>query len=640
MKGKRDSFFSQERYDHVRLISFLKSMGQYNALYSEFSWIVFIYYVCREWGYFTSSIFSGEIRRRVETALKPNGSQLYETRVSCVYTSKFKKDKMLELYNSDVVNGSAPFADFKKEVVEYLLETQSKKKLSIVIPFFNRESFITKQFIESYRRLIEPFSTNVELIFVDDGSTDNTLAMLQSISTHFPCGVVIIHHANKGPSGARNSGFRAARGEYVLFADSDVFLYPGTLERLLLPFFMDRELVVSGGIQLSRNPHTIFDRWRNDHVYGSPTSFIFHISNSIGLSNDPHDTAILLVKKISEDQTMFDETYKLPGYEDIEYVYRIKRGGGKCASVPVIANNQRSLRGGHDFRAQALARQPGLKIFLNQYKEDNLDFLKLAHTPNIFVFFGQTVMSLSVRSFIPLLHFFYSLFLRVDGPQSSKGKTDPVFLGKGTTFNVFKISPTRVVKVKHSLLGKMQLLFSGLIILVRKKRFKFLVFFFFPYNIFGKKIGGEKEAINFILTNPVLNKQFGYPTLSSKGVEQDYVVPIINKIPELDDFEYHRLLMEYVEGVYCLWSFGYFEMVFFFHHNVGLDLMNRVVFMDLNEITSDKKIALRFLRHKMFNELISSINNPTKQDMTRIVFNEYFTVEAFHKYWESNQPLK
>lgn len=640
IKGKRNSLFSREDYSYSHLISLFQSIANYKALHSTFLGVVFIYYICREWGYLVLSFLSREkiIRVGAELRLKPN--LLYIAEVSCLYTSKFKKDKVIRFFNPELIGNGFPFVDMKKEVVEYLLSPQIRKKISIVVPFFNRELYITKQFIESYCKLVEPYSTGLELVFVDDGSTDNTLSMLRSISSSFPCEVTVVQHANKGPSGARNSGFKVAKGEYVLFADSDVFIYPGTLERLLFPFFMNKEVVVSGGIQLSKNPITLFDRWRNDNVFRSAVSLRFHISNSIGMSNYPHDTAILLVKKMSEDQKMFDETYKLPGYEDIEYVYRIKREGGQCASVPVVADNQRSLKTGSDFMAQALARKPGFNIFLNQYKEDNLDLFRLAHIPNVFSLLAQVLRSISTRSYIPLVHYFYAFYLRLEKPQELREQATQIFLGKGTTFSVYKINPTRVIKVKHGAFTKIKLLFSGLIFLMRKKRFKFLLFFFLPYNIFGKEIVGEDEAINFICANSVLNKQFGHPTVIPKGIEQDYVTPIFTKLPELNDFEYYRILMEYVEGVYRLWSFGYFEMVFFFQHNIGLNQNNEIVFLDINEITSDREVALHFLKHKMFNELILSINNSTKKDMTYIVFNKYFTLEAFNKHWKSDKSLK
>ncbi len=89
--------------------------------------------------------------------------------------------------------------------------------LSIVTPFFNSS--------EKCVRLLERFSQikrpGVELIFVNDGSTDNTLPLLNEFSHKAQARVKVLTQNNKGPGGARNTGLISAEGEYVWFVDSD-----------------------------------------------------------------------------------------------------------------------------------------------------------------------------------------------------------------------------------------------------------------------------------------------------------------------------------------------------------------------------------------------------------------------------------
>lgn len=99
-------------------------------------------------------------------------------------------------------------------------------EVSVVFPCYNAAAHLPRA-IDSVRA--QTF-TDVELIVVDDGSTDvATLDYLASL----PDDVRIIRQANKGLPGARNTGFREASGKYVMPLDCDDFLDPRCLEELL-----------------------------------------------------------------------------------------------------------------------------------------------------------------------------------------------------------------------------------------------------------------------------------------------------------------------------------------------------------------------------------------------------------------------
>lgn len=93
-----------------------------------------------------------------------------------------------------------------------------KPYFSIIIPTYNRADFIDK----TIRSVLGQWFPDFEVIVVDDGSTDNTAAVVGSISD----GRVIYHpKANEERAVARNTGTSLARGKYVTFLDSDDFLY-------------------------------------------------------------------------------------------------------------------------------------------------------------------------------------------------------------------------------------------------------------------------------------------------------------------------------------------------------------------------------------------------------------------------------
>lgn len=97
-------------------------------------------------------------------------------------------------------------------------------KLSIIIPAYNAEAYLP-QCLDS---ILAQEQQGCEVIVVDDGSTDGTAALLE----RYP-DVKVIHQENRGMSTARNRGLDEARGEYILFVDSDDLLTDGALETLV-----------------------------------------------------------------------------------------------------------------------------------------------------------------------------------------------------------------------------------------------------------------------------------------------------------------------------------------------------------------------------------------------------------------------
>lgn len=97
-------------------------------------------------------------------------------------------------------------------------------KLSIIIPAYNAEAYLP-QCLDS---ILAQEHQDCEVIVVDDGSTDGTAALLE----RYP-DVKVVHQENHGMSTARNRGLDEARGEYILFVDSDDLLTAGALETLV-----------------------------------------------------------------------------------------------------------------------------------------------------------------------------------------------------------------------------------------------------------------------------------------------------------------------------------------------------------------------------------------------------------------------
>ncbi len=100
--------------------------------------------------------------------------------------------------------------------------------VSIIIPAYNVENYIFRG-IES---CMNQTNSDIEIVIVDDGSTDNTYRVLMKYST-LDKRIRVYRQENKGVSSARNKGIEEARGEYVIFLDSDDWLEPETIDELL-----------------------------------------------------------------------------------------------------------------------------------------------------------------------------------------------------------------------------------------------------------------------------------------------------------------------------------------------------------------------------------------------------------------------
>ena len=99
--------------------------------------------------------------------------------------------------------------------------------ISIIIPVYNVKDFLDKC-VES---VCSQTYANLEIILVDDGSTDGSGELCDKWAA-FDDRIIVIHKENGGVSDARNAGLDIAKGEYIGFVDSDDFIEPGMYEHL------------------------------------------------------------------------------------------------------------------------------------------------------------------------------------------------------------------------------------------------------------------------------------------------------------------------------------------------------------------------------------------------------------------------
>lgn len=102
------------------------------------------------------------------------------------------------------------------------------KKITIIIPMYNTEEYIEK----CIKSAINQTYKNLEIIIINDGSTDNGLQICERLKKE-DNRIKIINQENRGVSDARNTGLEAATGEYIGFIDSDDFIEENMYEKLM-----------------------------------------------------------------------------------------------------------------------------------------------------------------------------------------------------------------------------------------------------------------------------------------------------------------------------------------------------------------------------------------------------------------------
>ena len=106
-----------------------------------------------------------------------------------------------------------------------------KPLVSVIVPLYNAAPFIG----EALESIVASTYQPIEIVVVDDGSTDNSLCIAQAFAESHPQ-VRVLHQANAGVSAARNHAIREAKGEYILPVDADDRISPTFIEHAVAAF--------------------------------------------------------------------------------------------------------------------------------------------------------------------------------------------------------------------------------------------------------------------------------------------------------------------------------------------------------------------------------------------------------------------
>lgn len=101
------------------------------------------------------------------------------------------------------------------------MNPMSNSMVSIIIPVYNTEEFVE----EAVRSIMNQTLQDIEIIIINDGSTDNSLSIIRKLANEDDR-IQIYSRENKGLSATRNQGIYLAKGKYLYFMDSDDYLEP------------------------------------------------------------------------------------------------------------------------------------------------------------------------------------------------------------------------------------------------------------------------------------------------------------------------------------------------------------------------------------------------------------------------------
>lgn len=186
-------------------------------------------------------------------------------------------------------------------------------RISIIIPVYNSEKYLEK----CLTTVINQTYSNIEIIIIDDGSSDNSKLICEKYST-IDERIIFISKNNEGVSIARNTGIKIARGEWIYFLDSDDFLELNMFDELLEVVNKTNCDIVQFGYYNYKNGKILSERVPSKYIeYNSEYLKVFLKNNQIGaLAAWSH----FFKRSIIEENSIFFEK-ELKHGEDQLFVY-------------------------------------------------------------------------------------------------------------------------------------------------------------------------------------------------------------------------------------------------------------------------------------------------------------------------------
>jgi glycosyltransferase involved in cell wall biosynthesis len=185
--------------------------------------------------------------------------------------------------------------------------------VTVVVPAYNRSRDLERCLAALRAQTIAP--ELLEVIVVDDGSTDDTSAMLQRVAAGWPR-LRFFRQTNAGPATARNTGIANAKHTIVAFTDDDCVPTPDWTSRIAQRFDAGLKGCLHGTVRSSL-----------------PSSTFVH---SVVAEGAVITSNLAIERKVFDEVGVFDEKFRAPWCEDADLFYRLKKAGVAITYDPTL----------------------------------------------------------------------------------------------------------------------------------------------------------------------------------------------------------------------------------------------------------------------------------------------------------------
>jgi len=334
--------------------------------------------------------------------------------------------------------------------------------ISVIIPIYNVESYI-RECIDS---VINQTYKNLEIILVNDGSSDNSPQICDDYSKKDSRIIVIHKKYNSGPSDTRNAGLKISKGEYIYFLDSDDYIVKDAIESLLSEaqyysadiVFFDARIIGN-----TNNPNYPPNTYLRKGLYSNPLKGLYMLEKLLENSDYRPSVPLLFIRRniLIENEIKF---YSGILYEDELFTFKLFL----ISTIVVylqkplyyrrIRDNSIMTRkiGQHQFLSLITIAAEFVNIYVNQTKMNNNRYIIKNHFNNILLIVKNRYYQLSLKDRIILHKNFKGLISKIksnDYLGSQKIKKNCTNVG---IFNIKKeisrILPQKIKKIIKNIL--------------------------------------------------------------------------------------------------------------------------------------------------------------------------------------------
>ena len=215
----------------------------------------------------------------------------------------------------------------------------NKSLVSVILPVYNGEQFVGR----AIKSVLNQTYKKVELIVVDDGSTDKSINVVQSYTDSR---LKLFTKSNGGPASARNFGIKRSSGEFIALIDQDDLWYPKKLEEQVKLLNQDNKLgmMYCDALSIYEDGSGPARKWSELHIPQAGKVFIELYKDNFILTS-----SAIFRKFIINKIGLMDENMKFFGVDDYEYWLRIVLNS-EIGYVPEILVERRLHKSNLSFR--------------------------------------------------------------------------------------------------------------------------------------------------------------------------------------------------------------------------------------------------------------------------------------------------